>query len=150
MDYMEQGSLFATDTDNGSTGTTRYVPALEVDFKVCGMPLTFTVDKAASVTVISETDYKKYLSSVPLESTSVKLKSYSENSIPVLGQIQVNVEYEGRVWYLPLVVVSGHRVALLGRDWLKHIKLNWHEMFNVHNIKPEVEQVIKNMNNELV
>ena len=28
---------------------------------------------------------------------------------------------------LPLVVVKGSKVPLLGRNWLEHIKLNWSE-----------------------
>ena len=96
---MEQGTLFATNTENKNickpSSNTEYVPALEVVLKVCGIPVTSTVDTAASVTVISEIDYKKFSSSVPLENTSLRLKSYSENSILVLGHMQVHVEYEG-------------------------------------------------------
>ncbi len=148
LDYMEQGTLFATNPENKniskpSSSNTTYTPALEVELKICGIPVTFTVDTAASITVIPEVVYSKLLSSVSLGSSGVTLKSDSGNNIPVLGCMQVTVEYEGGVWKLPLVVVSGNKVALLGRDWLKHIQLNWHEMFNVRNITPEVEQVLR-------
>ena len=33
-------------------------------------------------------------------------------------------------------------VALLGRDWLKFIKLNWKEMFQVSIVKPKAKEIL--------
>lgn len=54
----------------------------------------------------------------------------------MLGKIQVPVKYEGNEWTLPLLIVKGEKTALLGRNWLKEIKLNWTEIFSVNGDKP--------------
>ena len=41
-----------------------------------------------------------------------------------------------------LIVVGVSNVALLGRDWLKFIKLNWKEMFQVSIVKPKAKEIL--------
>lgn len=52
----------------------------------------------------------------------------------MLGKIQVPVKYEGNEW--TLLIMKGEKTALLGRNWLKEIKLNWTEIFSVNGDKP--------------
>lgn len=42
------------------------------------------------------------------------------------GSLDVVVSYEGIEYHLPLLVVKGKGPALLGRNWLEEIRLNWH------------------------
>jgi hypothetical protein len=51
--------------------------------------------------------------------------------VDVLGQIHVNVEYEGQSKKLPLVITKGNKVSLFGRNWIEYIQLNWKEIFSV-------------------
>ncbi len=44
----------------------------------------------------------------------------------------VDVEFKGQKAKLPLVVVDGENPALLGRNWLMEIKLNWNQFFVVN------------------
>ena len=49
----------------------------------------------------------------------------------------VSVEYKSQRLSLPIVVVKGERASLLGRNWLRHIKLDWKNIFageNVHKV----------------
>ena len=49
-----------------------------------------------------------------------------EHEVKVVGQVDVNVEYERQLVQLPLLIVEGeHNPALFGRDWLAAIKLDW-------------------------
>jgi hypothetical protein len=41
----------------------------------------------------------------------------------------VKVRYGQQECRLPVTVVKGNVPALLGRDWLHHLKLSWHELF---------------------
>ena len=66
--------------------------------------------------------------------TGITLRSYSGESIPVLGCVDVNVKYGGQKANLPLVVVKRQGPSLLGRNWLCHLRLNWHEIFWSHNL----------------
>ena len=115
------------------------VAELKAELKVAGKQINFLVDTAGSVTVISEMQYHKTLSHVALDSTDAKFKSYCNSSISVIGCADVDVEYEGSKHKLHLIVVGGSNVALLGRNWLKFIKLNWKEMFQVSIVKPKAK-----------
>ncbi|XP_071201633.1 uncharacterized protein K02A2.6 [Salvelinus alpinus] len=60
-------------------------------------------------------------------------------------EIQVPVRYEGKEWTLPLVIVKGEKSALLGRNWLQKIKLNWGEIFSLSKDKPVSQATLTNM-----
>ena len=55
-----------------------------------------------------------------------KLCTFTGESITVVGEVEVDVEYGGQCRKMNLVIVQGHGSSLFGRDWLKLIKLDWH------------------------
>ena len=60
-----------------------------------------------------------------LQPSSVLLKSYTGNQVQVQGETQVDVKYGDQQGTFTLYVVSGNGACLLGRNWLKHIRLDW-------------------------
>lgn len=64
-----------------------------------------------------------------LENCQIKLKTYTGESINVLGEFQANVTTEvGESLQLPVVVIEcfGKRQPILmGRNWLEQLRLNW-------------------------
>ena len=68
-----------------------------------------------------------------LQNVNINLKYYNAETIPLLGQTNVSVSYNGNVFNLPLLVVKGNKPSLLGRDWLNVIKLDW-KMFSLCTI----------------
>ena len=48
----------------------------------------------------------------------------------VVGEITVHVNYQDQEVELNLVVVKGAGPALLGRNWLSDLILNWHEILH--------------------
>ena len=54
-------------------------------------------------------------------------------SIPVLGTLDVLPKYDGQETTLPMLVVKREGPSLLGRNWLTKFRLNWHEIFWLHN-----------------
>ncbi|XP_064653072.1 uncharacterized protein K02A2.6-like [Lineus longissimus] len=118
---------------------------IQVDVGVSGKNVQFTVDTAASVSVIPHELYQeKFKDVLPLSPTNVKLKSYSGDEIPVMGEFKVEVCYNGQTASLPLYVTKGERVALFGRNWLSVIKLDWHRLFSVMSLTsdPEIQKVL--------
>ena len=76
----------------------------------------------------------------------MKLKSYSGHSIPVVGETTVHTQYQTQEADLPLIVTQGDGLALMGRDWLSKIKLNWQEISKVYQAnpcKPTLEDMVK-------
>ena len=72
-----------------------------------------------------KTLYDQEFNQWPLRDTKIKLKGYSGVEIPVYGEVYLPVTYDQQEMILPLIVVDGDGPPLLGRNWLKHLKLNW-------------------------
>lgn len=77
-----------------------------------------------------------------LRDTPIKLKTYTGEKITVIGVADVQVEYQGQKRSLPLLVVEGTGPSLLGRGWLKEIKLNWDEIKHVTTETLTLQQVL--------
>ena len=63
------------------------------DVLVEGTPLTMEVDTGAKVFVISETTRKSLFPESKLAKTNLVLKTYTHETIPVLGELTVEVHY---------------------------------------------------------
>ena len=85
----------------------------------------FEIDTGASVTLISEETYNEHYQDKPLQRLSLKLKTYTGESLQVLSQVTVTVSYHSQQGSYTLYVVKEAGPSLLGRDWLKHIRLDW-------------------------
>ncbi len=107
----------------------------QVNFTVNQQDLLMEVDTGAAVSIISHARYKQLFAHVPLEGARVKLKTYTGENIPVLGQFTVTVQYQDQVNELPLIVVEGNGPNLCGRNWLQKVKLNWKEVRYVSQTK---------------
>ena len=101
-----------------------------VDVKVAGRNVSMELDTGASRSTISEKVYYKFFSDRPLQNTNVVLRSYCNEIIPMLGVLTVPVAYKDQSFELKLIVVKGDRPALLGRDWLRYVKLDWKGIFS--------------------
>ena len=62
------------------------------------------------------------------------MSPYTGESIVVLGSLEVDVSYENEMFTLPLIVVQGSGLSLLGQNWLQQIKLNWTK---IHAVLPK-------------
>ena len=59
----------------------------------------------------------------------MKLKTYTEEGIPVLGRLNIHVS--NGTQKAQLVVVAGDGLTLLGRNWLKYIRLDWKSIHQI-------------------
>ena len=92
------------------------------------------IDSGAAVSVISTQTYKSlWPKQLPeLQPSMDRLRMYNQTVIPVDGIINISVETgTGAKQTLPLRVVKGSGPSLVGRDWLRQIKLDWHTVFTV-------------------
>ena len=96
-----------------------FVVSVQVDDKY----LKMEVDTCASVSLISERTWRNlWRNGTPkLNPAKVILRSYSGESIKVLGEMEVTVQYQDQKKKLNLLVVTGGGTSLLGCDWLWHL-----------------------------
>jgi transposase InsO family protein len=85
------------------------------------------VDTGAAVSVMGIDWYHK-LGGGPLEISNLKLKTYTGEIIRPLGVAWVNVRYNDQKAKLPIIVLEGAVPTLLGRNWLKHLVLDWKKL----------------------
>ena len=101
-------------------------PFLET-LDINGIPLTMEIDTGAAVSVIGAADMNKLNLHNSLRNTDVTLSTYTKEPIKPLGVCQVNVKYKSKNYGpLELYVLESTDVSpLLGRTWLKEIRLDW-------------------------
>ncbi|XP_036318010.1 uncharacterized protein K02A2.6-like [Rhagoletis pomonella] len=88
------------------------------------------VDTGAPVTIISEKDANRFLPKLKVIESDIKLYSYCRTRLDCIGLMWVEVRHEGKILPLKMYVVRTDRPPLLGREWLRKIKLNWHKLLN--------------------
>ena len=93
-----------------------------------GNPVQMQVDTGAAVSLISEVVHQEQLKHLKLKPAKLTLKTYTGETVPVKGVLDVMVELNKQKIKLPLYIVEGQYPALLGRTWLEKIKLNWQEV----------------------
>ena len=77
-----------------------------------------------------------------LEDTATRLHTYTGESIAVRGSTVAQVVHCGQTLELPLIVSAGDGPALLGRDWLSALRLDWKSICSVGN-NPTLQGVLE-------
>ena len=127
-------------------------PPLEVPVSINNVDLKMEVDTGAAFSIISENTYHNYFHATPLQPSDIVLRTYSGETITILGSLNVTVQYEAQSFILPLIVVQGDGPSLLGRNWLEVILLNWnhiHSIFQPHTIDTLIERFPSVFNEKL-
>ena len=61
-----------------------------------------------------------------MKDTKKTLKTYTGEPVPVCGKLKVWVDTpDGCRLSLPLVVVAGSGLSLLGKDWIRQVQIDW-------------------------
>ena len=108
-----------------------------VEINLNGFSTSMGVDTGEAATIISEETFKKISQGnsaqrkLEKKPTQVKLRTYTGESVKVLGTVDVVVLYEGQQKELSTLIVEGSGPNLLGRNWLKDVKLNWRKLFKM-------------------
>ena len=110
--------------------------AVTVQVEVDGKSIDMLVDTGSGVTVIGErTFHDVWKHKLPLltAASDVTLKSYTGQSITVLGKFEPSIKYNGQTVEMPILIVKGDSPNLLGRDILGTITLDWANLFHVQH-----------------
>ena len=79
----------------------------------------------------------------------LKLQTNGGDSLTVLGEVLVCVQYGSVSVNLPLVIVKGNGPCLFGRDWLSHFRLDWAAICRVSgvNADPQLHPMLEEFPN---
>ncbi len=117
--------------------TVKHAPtkAIRVAVQVAGRTLYMEVDTGAAVSLIPESVYRRRFAKIPLQPSRLELATYTGEPMKVIGTFSAKVRYQQqKPPDLELVVVAGDGPCLLGRSWLKHIRLDWVSISSVMSI----------------
>ena len=87
------------------------------------------VDIGASCSVMSFSKFKEEGQLQELKESSVRLRTYTSELVKPYRTTVVEVSHEETKNRLPLLVVKDNVPTLLGRNWLKKVRLDWRTMF---------------------
>ena len=98
---------------------------LWIEVELNGIPLKMELDTGISISLVSKRTWQDKLGAPPLNQRKLVLRTYSGQTLHVLGEATVQVKTHSQLKQLPLVVVEEEGTPLFGRNWLVHIKLAW-------------------------
>ncbi|XP_058456616.1 uncharacterized protein K02A2.6-like [Malaya genurostris] len=100
-----------------------------------GSKVIFEIDSGSPVSILSLSDYQKYIPGIKMHHPDTTLVSYSGNTIELFGMCAVHINYGGKNHELLLYVAKNKKHPLLGRGWMKVLKIDVNKFYeNVHTI----------------
>ena len=123
------------------------VPPISCKVYIQQTDVNMEIDTGSSVSLMGQDTFERLKVKPRLISCSSHLKTYTGQSIPVLGEFVSSVVYEGSSYRnLTVIVVKGASTNLLGRDWLKEIPINWQ---SVHAVRGTSLEALKKKHRRL-
>ena len=119
----------------------------QVDLQLNGVQTSMEVDTGTAATIINKETYKRIIDGnsaknrPQMGTTKVKLRTYTGELVKVLGTVNVVVKYEKQEVELQTLIVEGSGPNLLGRDWLRVLRPNWKELFEIQVDRRPVSSV---------
>lgn len=101
--------------------------------------VTFEIDTGSRISAISKSFYDRYFSHLPITRDNNKFHSYTREAIVPLGHIAVNVQTGDAASYLSLFIIDNGGPPLLGRNWLRELKLN---SISLHSLSTKNDPVV--------
>ena len=107
--------------DEFSTST--HVDKPQILLQISNVDLVFELDTGAAVSLVGP-DIWKRIGSPHLTSPKIQLFSYGKQPIPVKGECNVTVSYNGGNQTLPLIVVEKAGTYLFALDWINAFQVD--------------------------
>lgn len=116
-----------------------------IKLNVEGKEIQFEVDTGAVVSVCSSSTYRQQFFHLRIQQVEdFPLCGASGSSIAVQGGIVVRLEFKGKTFKLPIVVIQSEKpLLLLGRNWLDRLYQNWRQTFRINSLEESYRQIIE-------
>ena len=97
----------------------------EEDISLNDQPICMEVDTGAAISIISQDQFRQLLPGERVLTSEIRLKTYTGQPMEVIGESIVKVAHNQKSELLPIVVVADEGPPLIGRNWLRKIRLDW-------------------------
>ncbi|XP_037508698.1 uncharacterized protein K02A2.6-like [Rhipicephalus sanguineus] len=96
------------------------LPAFMANVIVNGHQVSMEVDSGSVCSIVNLWTLSKLgISKKALRPSSKGVRTYTQQPVCVVGEVEVPVKYNSREGKLPLFVTKGSGVSILGRDWFR-------------------------------
>ncbi|UYV61101.1 K02A2.6-like [Cordylochernes scorpioides] len=115
----------------------RTTDPIKIEVQINDKILSFEYDTGSAYSLISESTRRFFRlpNPCPADPLRVKLATYSGQPLPVLGTLDVPVQYQNSTQTLPLMVVGGEGPSLCGRNWMEALGILPTQPYKVDMIK---------------
>ena len=98
----------------------------EVSVQMDGQLVCMELDTRAALMLMSEASFRSKWPNKPLQQSNITVRTYTGVQLKALGSTIVQVRHgEKEAVKLLLLIVPGNGQSLLGRNWLRALKLDW-------------------------
>ncbi|KAI3375951.1 hypothetical protein L3Q82_016366 [Scortum barcoo] len=85
----------------------------------------------------------KFLKHLPLQPSDTVFKSYTGHRVPMRGMTEVTVQCNDQTAKLSVYVTHKNCPAIMGREWLKKIRLNWQEVKKLSHGSTQLQDILE-------
>ncbi|XP_037931379.1 uncharacterized protein K02A2.6-like [Teleopsis dalmanni] len=118
-------------------------PKYFVTVQINGKYQKFEVDSGVGYTLIPKKLFENLNLEVNVSRSKIAFRSYTKNVFVPDGVAIVQVKYGNRVFQESMYIVSNEYSPLLGRSWIRKLKINLHEIDN--KINKQESQVVNSI-----
>lgn len=93
-----------------------------------GKPVKFEVDSGSGFTFLPRKEFNELNINAQVNPTSLIFRSYTQNTFVPYGKVRVNVHFKGMSTVDELYIVPDDCAALVGRSWIRRLKINLNEL----------------------
>ena len=98
-------------------------------------PIVFELDTGANVSIFPEEQWNCSHSDVALRSSTLQLCTFTGEPLKFIGYALVRVQHGKVNTNETLIIVENGSTALLGRNWIQSLNLDWNSLLRVHGVR---------------
>lgn len=101
-----------------------------IEIDIDGKRVKFEVDSGSGYTFLPRSQFNKLKLNTSLISTNIAFRSYTQTTFVPDGKIKVRAKYNNVVIVDEIYIVPDFCSALLGRSWIRRLKINLNDLDN--------------------
>ena len=114
--------------------------------------IRFECDSGSRLSIMNINEFKNLQINTPILNTNVFFRSYTGEIFKPVGFVKINVRYKEHSSQEELYLIDMQKEAILGRNWIRKLKINLSEINKLNNFKQisllDIQKSISNITKE--